>query len=96
MVTRVRWHGTAEGRDGYDTVEYLGTLGWSNGHVALIGNSWLATAQWFIAAECPPHLSCILPLEGLSDVYRETLCRGGVPYTPFWEFLRDNGLYGRK
>ncbi|KAL3488009.1 Alpha/Beta hydrolase protein [Aspergillus germanicus] len=88
------WHGTAEGRDGYDTVEYLGNLDWSNGHVALIGNSWLATAQWFIAAERPPHLSCILPLEGLSDVYRETLCRGGVPYTPFWEFLRDNGLYG--
>ncbi|KAE8346115.1 hypothetical protein BDV24DRAFT_177006 [Aspergillus arachidicola] len=88
------WHGTAEGRDGYDTVEFLGNLDWSNGHVALIGNSWLATAQWFIAAERPPHLSCILPLEGLSDVYRETLCRGGVPYTPFWEFLRDNGLYG--
>ncbi|GKZ85789.1 hypothetical protein AnigIFM56816_011760 [Aspergillus niger] len=89
------WHGTAEGRDGYDTIEYLAKLDWTNGHVALIGNSWLATAQWFIAAERPPHLSCILPLEGLSDVYRETLCRGGVQYTPFWEFLRDNGLYGK-
>ncbi|KAL3447831.1 Alpha/Beta hydrolase protein [Aspergillus insuetus] len=89
------WHGTAEGRDGYDTIEYLAKLDWTNGHVALIGNSWLATAQWFIAAERPPHLSCILPLEGLSDVYRESLCRGGVPYTPFWEFLRDNGLYGK-
>lgn len=59
-----------------------------------MGNSWLATSQWFIAAERPPHLACILPLEGLSDVYRETLCRGGVPYLPFWSFLRDNGLYG--
>ncbi|KAJ5758395.1 Alpha/Beta hydrolase protein, partial [Penicillium odoratum] len=87
------WHGTAEGRDGYDTIEFLGQLKWSNGRVAMIGNSWLATSQWFIAAERPSHLACILPLEGLSDVYRETLCRGGVPYTPFWTFLRDNGLY---
>ncbi|KAJ6035909.1 Alpha/Beta hydrolase protein [Penicillium herquei] len=88
------WHGTAEGRDGYDTIEFLSQFPWSNGCVAMIGNSWLATSQWFIAAERPPHLTCILPLEGLSDVYRETLCRGGVPYLPFWTFLRDNGLYG--
>lgn len=82
-----RWHGTAEGRDGYDTIEHLGKLPWSNGRVVLIGNSWLATAQWFIAAERPPHLAAVMPLEGLSDVYRETLCRGGVPYKPFWNFL---------
>ncbi|KAJ5714362.1 Alpha/Beta hydrolase protein [Penicillium malachiteum] len=88
------WHGTTEGLDGYDTIEFLSQFEWSNGRVALIGNSWLATSQWFIAAERPPHLACILPLEGLSDVYRETLCRGGVPYLPFWTFLRDNGLYG--
>ncbi|KAL4733296.1 Alpha/Beta hydrolase protein [Aspergillus similis] len=88
-----RWHGTAEGRDGYDTIEFMGSLPWTNGHVALIGNSWLATSQWFIAAERPPHLSCILPLEGLSDVYRETICRGGVPYKPFWSYLM-NHLFG--
>ncbi|EXJ67439.1 uncharacterized protein A1O5_09452 [Cladophialophora psammophila CBS 110553] len=89
-----RWNGTAEGRDGYDAVEFIASLPWCNGHVALIGVSWLAMAQWHIAAERPPHLSCILPLEGLSDMYRESLCRGGVPYLPFWHFLRDHGLYG--
>ncbi|KAL4802469.1 Alpha/Beta hydrolase protein [Aspergillus unguis] len=89
-----RWHGTPEGQDGYDTIEFLGQLPWSNGRVTLMGNSWLGTAQWYIAAERPPHLACIVPLEGLSDVYRETLCRGGVPYKPFWAFLRDHGLYG--
>lgn len=45
-------------------------------------------AQWFIAAENPPHLTCIAPLEGASDFYRETLCRGGVPFKPFWDMLR--------
>ncbi|KAJ5653048.1 hypothetical protein N7490_000051 [Penicillium lividum] len=82
-----RWHGTSEGQDGYDAIEFIASLPWTNGRVALMGNSWLASSQWFIAAEQPPHLSCMLPLEGLSDVYRESLCRGGVPYKPFWSFL---------
>ncbi|KAN0104342.1 alpha/beta-hydrolase [Hyaloscypha variabilis] len=92
-----RWHGKGEGQDGYDAIEFVSQLPWCNGNVALVGNSWLASNQWFIAAERPPHLSCILPLEGLSDAYRETLCRGGVPYEPFWNFLSGNlfGLLGQ-
>ncbi|KAJ5814182.1 uncharacterized protein N7503_000932 [Penicillium pulvis] len=82
-----RWHGTSEGQDGYDAIEFIASLPWTNGRIALMGNSWLGSSQWFIAAEQPPHLSCMLPLEGLSDVYRESLCRGGVPYKPFWTFL---------
>ena len=54
-----------------------------------MGNSWLGSAQWFIAAERPPHLACILPLEGNSDSYRETLARGGVPAEAFWIWIRD-------
>ncbi|KAF2027042.1 hypothetical protein EK21DRAFT_72732 [Setomelanomma holmii] len=49
--------------------------------------------QWFIAAERPAHLTCMLPLEGLSDPYRENLCRGGVPNTPFFGFV-GSFLYG--
>jgi uncharacterized protein len=41
--------------------------GWSNGRVGLSGNSWLGIAQWFIAADQPPHLAAIAPWEGLSD-----------------------------
>jgi predicted acyl esterase len=68
---------------------------WCNGSVALVGNSWLAMAQWLIAAEKPPHLKCIAPFEGASDFYRETLARGGVPYRPFWGFLGSK-LYGKR
>ncbi|KAH8693345.1 Alpha/Beta hydrolase protein [Phaeosphaeriaceae sp. PMI808] len=78
----IRFWGTSEGRDGYDAVEHIAQLPWCSGHVALAGNSWLACTQWFIAAERPPHLTCILPLEGMSDLYREVLCRGGVPNLP--------------
>jgi putative CocE/NonD family hydrolase len=35
-----------EGRDGHDTIEWIGTQNWCNGSVALVGNSWLGTTQW--------------------------------------------------
>lgn len=82
-----------EGQDGYDSIEELSKMSWCNQSIALVGNSWLAMAQWFIAAERPPHLKCIAPFEGASDFYRETLCRGGIPYKAFWEML-SNHFYG--
>ncbi|KAF9889999.1 hypothetical protein FE257_006679 [Aspergillus nanangensis] len=90
----IRWFGKAEGRDGYDAIEFIAQLPWCSGKTSLVGNSWLAMSQWFIAAERPPHLSCIAPWEGASDFYRETLCRGGVPYKPFWAFV-SGLLFGR-
>lgn len=38
--------GTQEGRDGYDTIEWIAEQSWCDGNVALVGNSWLAIAQW--------------------------------------------------
>jgi putative CocE/NonD family hydrolase len=92
-ISRSRWFGTAEGRDGYDAIEHIATLDWCIGKTALVGNSWLAMAQWLIAAEQPPSLTCIAPLEGCSDFYRETLCRGGVPNIPFWQLICSS-LFG--
>lgn len=48
----------------------------------------------FIAAEKPPHLKAIAPWEGISDFYRESICRGGIPNPAFWDILcKDiNGL----
>lgn len=79
--------GDVEANDGYDTIEYIASLQWCNGNVGLAGNSWLGIAQWFIAATQPPHLKCIAPLEGAGDLYRDILCRGGIPQTAFWNFL---------
>lgn len=49
----------------------------------------------FIAAERPPHLRAIAPWEGLSDYYREQQCRGGIPYTAFWDY-RSHGYCGKR
>ncbi|KAI1501205.1 Alpha/Beta hydrolase protein [Biscogniauxia marginata] len=77
----LQWGGSLEGQDGYDLVEQIAAQPWCSGKVALAGTSWLALAQWFIATQQPPHLTCIAPLEGISDLLREQLCRGGIPST---------------
>jgi putative CocE/NonD family hydrolase len=53
----------------------------------MMGNSWGAMSQWYIAAERPPHLTCIAPWEGTSDIYREFMCWGGIPEVGFNEWL---------
>ncbi|KAL2846680.1 hydrolase CocE/NonD family protein [Aspergillus pseudoustus] len=68
-----------EGRDGYDLVEWVAQQEWSNKRVSFAGNSWLSQSQWFIAAEQPPHLTCIAPYEGWNDMYNDTTNRGGIP-----------------
>ncbi|KIW16358.1 hypothetical protein PV08_06409 [Exophiala spinifera] len=86
----ILWFGTEEGKDGYDTIEWIAKQEWCNGSVATVGNSWLGISQWyalFTAAEKPPHLKAMAPWEGLGDFYRETLCRGGIPNPLFWDLL---------
>ena len=71
--------GTQEGRDGYDFIEWAAQQKWCSGKVGLFGNSGVAMSQWRIAAENPPHLTCIAPWEATGDQYRESLMEGGIP-----------------
>ena len=84
-----------EGEDYHDLIEWLGVQDWCNGKVGLTGNSYLAISQWFAAAEQPPHLAAIAPWEGMSDIYRDLVMRGGIPDFPFphrlaTSFVGDN------
>ncbi len=72
-----------EAEDYYDLIEWLGVQDWCNGKVGTTGNSYLAISQWFVAAEQPPHLAAIAPWEGMSDIYRDLVMRGGIPDFPF-------------
>ena len=77
-----------EGRDGYDLIEWAAAREWCTGKVGMTGVSYLAIAQWQIAATQPPHLAAICPWEGLSDMYREFAFHGGIPETlfaPIWQ-----------
>ncbi len=50
-----------EGRDGYDSVEWLAAQAWSSGRIGTAGLSYPGAVQWLLAAEAPPHLSCMFP-----------------------------------
>jgi uncharacterized protein len=89
----IHYLSSAEGQDGHDAVEAIAALPWCSGKVGMAGNSWLAMSQWRTASEQPPHLAAIAPWEGLTDLYREVLARGGVPRTAFPAFIRDK-MYG--
>ncbi len=83
----INMFGTQDGRDGYDFIEWLARQYWCNGKVGMSGNSGVAMTQWRIAAEQPPHLTCIAPWEGTGDLYRESLYEGGIPALGFSDFI---------
>jgi predicted acyl esterase len=84
-----------DGRDCYDVIEWLAQQPWCSGKVGMSGTSYLAVSQWFTAAEQPPHLAAINPWEGVSDVYRDLVMRGGMPDTGFAEQLQEGSFFGK-
>ncbi|WP_375400875.1 CocE/NonD family hydrolase [uncultured Amnibacterium sp.] len=84
-----------EGRDCYDIIEWLAEQEWCSGKVGMSGTSYLAASQWFTAAEQPPHLTAINPWEGVSDVYRDLVKRGGMPDTGFAQQLQEGSFFGK-
>ena len=86
------YFGSQDSDDNYDIIEFLGTRPWSNGKVGMVGNSWLAITQWYVAAKNPPHLAAIAPWEGHANLYEDEYMRGGVPN---FSYARPCMSYGR-
>ncbi|WP_372983698.1 CocE/NonD family hydrolase [Microbacterium sp.] len=84
-----------DGLDAYDVIEWLAEQEWCSGKVGMSGTSYLAVSQWFAAAEQPPHLAAINPWEGVSDVYRDLVKRGGMPDIGFARQLQEGSFFGR-
>lgn len=75
-----------EARDYYDAIEWSAVQPWSNGKTGLVGVSYYAITQWNVASLQPPSLTTIMPWEGWSDTYRDSVFHGGV---------FNQGFYGR-
>jgi putative CocE/NonD family hydrolase len=67
-----------EGKDGYDSIEWIAAQHWCDGKVAMDGGSYLGTAQWLAARELPPHLVCIMPSVPAGDWFHEIPYVGGA------------------
>jgi uncharacterized protein len=66
-----------EGRDGYDTIEWVAKQSWCDGNVGTFGLSYPGAVQWLAAMENPPHLKAMVPAMTFSTP-RNFFYSGGV------------------
>ncbi|MGP3936211.1 CocE/NonD family hydrolase [Nonomuraea sp. KM88] len=67
-----------EQRDNYDLIEWLAVQPWSTGKVGQMGLSYGGHSTLLAAVNKPPHLAAIIPVNGISDWYENTIYRGGI------------------
>lgn len=92
-----------EVNDGYDTIEWITQQPWSNGHVAMWGDSYYGYTQWAAAASGHPALKAISPrVTGtkLGEPVRKDSVRRvrdvewGVTYMyPLTQFFENDAVY---
>ncbi|MDG1538168.1 MAG: CocE/NonD family hydrolase, partial [Candidatus Poseidoniaceae archaeon] len=83
--------GTDEQRGIDAAVTWLGSQGWSNGNVGLIGKSYDGSTPWQAATFGNPHLATIVPMSGLIGVH-ELMWRNGSMEAR--GMIMHNGVYG--
>jgi len=67
-----------ESEDGYDTIEWAGTLPYSNGKVGMFGGSYVGATQMLAALAKPPHLTAICPTVTASNYHENWTYQGGA------------------
>ena len=74
-----------EGKDGYDTIEWIAEQPWSNGKIGMMGGSYGATVQWLAARERPPHLTTVVSsvTGGMRWMHDENYMNGKFPVFQF-------------
>jgi len=67
-----------DGRDGYDTVEWIAKQPWSNGKVGMFGASAMGITTNLAAMMNPPHLTAGFVMVARSSIYAQSAFLGGV------------------
>ena len=67
-----------EAEDGYDTIEWAGSLPYTNGKVGMFGGSYVGATQMLAAITHPPHLAGICPTVTASNYHENWTYQGGA------------------
>ena len=67
-----------EPNDGYDTIEWVAALPYSNGKVGMFGGSYVGATQMLAAIAPPPHLAGICPVVTASNYHENWTYQGGA------------------
>ncbi len=68
--------GEQEAKDTASVIEHLASQEWSNGNVGLMGVSYPGTTPQDVWVEAPPALKTIVPISGISDLYKYNFVNG--------------------
>lgn len=68
--------GPQEAKDMATAIEYFAAQSWSNQNVGAMGVSYDGTAPQDLWVEAPPHLKTIVPISGISDMYKYNYVNG--------------------
>jgi hypothetical protein len=82
------WLGFYNGRDQrdcYDVIEWIAQQPWCDGNVGMSGHSYFGAMQLLTAAQQPPHLKVIAPIEAMTDHYNKAY-PGGIT-SPWYSFV---------
>jgi uncharacterized protein len=85
------WHWmTDDGKDGYDTCEWLGRQPWFSGKIGMIGVSYIGGTQHALAMEKPPYLATVIPTDAVSNCGYQGVRNAGAFELRFfnWTFLK--------
>src|SRR6202790_865151 len=78
-----------EGRDGYDTIEWVAKQPWCDGNVGTFGLSYRGAVQWLAPVENPPHLKAMAPAMTFSTP-QNFFYAGGTWDMSWIEWIWDN------
>jgi uncharacterized protein len=78
-----------EGKDGYDTIEWIAAQDWSDGNVVTWGQSYLGCIQWMTALEQPPHLRGMIVYVAPSDPFEDNPTGVPIPWEVCWFRMLD-------
>jgi len=66
-----------EGVDGAQACEWIARQSWCDGNVGMWGLSYGGISSLKVAAENPPHLKAIIPIQGSANIYADYIAPGG-------------------
>jgi predicted acyl esterase len=67
-----------DGRDGWDTLDWLGRQDWCNGRIGMYGVSYLGATQMMLAPLRPPHLTAAFSEQPSSDEFTDRTFHAGA------------------
>ncbi|HET7577770.1 MAG TPA: CocE/NonD family hydrolase [Bacillales bacterium] len=76
-----------EGKDGYDTIEWIAEQPWCTGAVGTMGGSYLGRIQWLTALTHPPHLKAMIAAVSPSDPFVEWPTGLPTPQHICWNYM---------